>query len=87
MYELGLIFYNCLAEPGREKFKPLVEKYSLLKNMPKTILQHKEHTQLYSESAFKGAPMWTSTKEFEYVENEMEYYLEVASKDQEVDED
>src|SRR5215213_5051365 len=30
-YEIALTFYNCLSEMGREKFKPLVERYALLK--------------------------------------------------------
>jgi len=33
--ELILIFFNCITELGEKKFKPLVEKYSLLKNMPR----------------------------------------------------
>ena len=27
-YEVAAIFYNCLSRNGREKFKPLVEKYA-----------------------------------------------------------
>lgn len=78
VYELGLLFYNCLAELGRDKFKPLIEEYSLFKNMPKSILYTEEHTKLYSESAFKGAPAWTSTRKFESDEEEMSYYFEEA---------
>ena len=37
-YELLWLFYNCLSDNGSEKFKPLVEEYSLLKNMPKNKL-------------------------------------------------
>lgn len=86
VYELGLLFYNCLAELGRDKFKPLIEEYRLFKNMPKSILYSEHHTQLYSESAFKGAPAWTSTRKFESDEEEMSYYFEEASLDQENDE-
>ena len=31
--ELIMVYYNCLSEYGFEKFKPLVEKYHLLKNI------------------------------------------------------
>ncbi|MCD8418536.1 putative phage abortive infection protein [Tenacibaculum finnmarkense genomovar finnmarkense] len=33
-YELLWLFYNCLSSNGIEKFKKLIEKYSLLKNVP-----------------------------------------------------
>ncbi|MFD2556042.1 putative phage abortive infection protein [Sphingobacterium tabacisoli] len=51
-YELVWIFYNCLSENGNEKFKPLVEKYSLLKNMPKDKIHDQNIISLYAESAF-----------------------------------
>lgn len=37
-YELVWIYYNCLYGAGVEKFKPLVEEYSLLKNMRENLL-------------------------------------------------
>jgi hypothetical protein len=47
--QLGL-FYNCLAKPGRMKFKPLVEKYALLENMnPHPIMV--SHLGMYAEGA------------------------------------
>ncbi len=52
--ELGLLFYNCLSDYGNEKFKPLVEKYALLKNMPKRddfLIEHR-HKKFYRRSAF-----------------------------------
>ena len=58
-HELLLLFYNCLSPNGNEKFKPLVEKYSLLENMPEDELLDKklklpyEHKNLYKEIAFK----------------------------------
>lgn len=52
-YESTLLFYNCITDLGSEKFKPLVEKYSLLKNMPKDLLLEKEHRALYSENTYK----------------------------------
>lgn len=33
-HELALLFYNCLSDVG-DKFKPLVEEFALLKNLPK----------------------------------------------------
>lgn len=33
-YELALLFLNCLSDIGIEKFKPLVEKYSLFEHLP-----------------------------------------------------
>jgi hypothetical protein len=53
-YELTLLFYNCLSNLGKEKFKPLIEKYSLLKNMPtKLLLNTDEHLPFYNETAYK----------------------------------
>lgn len=37
-YELALLFYNCLGEYGIDFFKPLVEKYSFLKNLDKALV-------------------------------------------------
>ena len=54
-YELALLFYNCLSEVG-EKFKPLVEEFSLLHNMDKSVLVSQEHLQLYDEHAFQRPP-------------------------------
>ncbi|MFG0381995.1 putative phage abortive infection protein [Pseudomonas sp. zbq_18] len=53
-HELLLLFYNCLTEMGQEKFKPLVEKYSLLKTVPLEHLLNPEHKFLYSDSAYKS---------------------------------
>lgn len=50
--EVVILFYNCLSSLGREKFKPLVEKYSLLKHLPADRLVHVDHKNFYEESAF-----------------------------------
>ncbi|MCF6189785.1 MAG: putative phage abortive infection protein [Cocleimonas sp.] len=54
-YELPLVFYNCLSDEG-EKFKPLIEKYSLLKFLPQDkeflIFRGKE-LEFYKYSAYK----------------------------------
>lgn len=54
--ELQLLFYNCLSQFGRGKFKPLIEKYHFLQNMPKkTLINKEDHIKLYDSSAF-GRP-------------------------------
>jgi hypothetical protein len=50
-YELFILFYNCLSKMG-EKFKDLVEEFSILKTMPKHFIEHKEHKDLFEETAF-----------------------------------
>ncbi|MCU0346834.1 MAG: putative phage abortive infection protein [Saprospiraceae bacterium] len=50
-YELLWLFYNCLSSNGVEKFKPLVEKYALFKNLPKDKLME-VHEELYAKSAY-----------------------------------
>jgi hypothetical protein len=53
-YELAWLFYNCLSSNGIEKFKPLIEKYSLLKNLPDNlIIDVKNHKNLYYNFAFE----------------------------------
>jgi hypothetical protein len=55
--ELLLLFYNCASPPGRErdgkeKFRPLVEKYALLKNMPEKDLIDPSHKGWYEAAAY-----------------------------------
>lgn len=58
-YELLLLFYNCLSEYGNKKAKPLIEKYSLFKNLPIDSLidiapyKKEDHIALYSKEAFE----------------------------------
>lgn len=52
-YEVAAIFYNCLTSNGREKFKPLVEKYALFDNIDEKILGSKKDLSLFEESAYK----------------------------------
>lgn len=49
--ETQLLFYNCLWDIGRRKFKPLVEKYALLEHLPE--LRYPDHKSLFEPSAFK----------------------------------
>lgn len=56
-YEHVLLFYNCLSDMGYEKFKPLVEEFALLENMPQDLLlSPSTHWPLYSPSAYGGGP-------------------------------
>ncbi|MBL8889707.1 MAG: putative phage abortive infection protein [Planctomycetaceae bacterium] len=50
--EIVLLFYNGLHRNGREKFKPLIEMYGLLKNISRPEAYRKH--QAYCESAFAG---------------------------------
>ncbi len=53
-YELALLFYNCLSE--REKnFKPLVEKYALLKNIDFNLLANKNLSDVLEKLYENGA--------------------------------
>lgn len=59
-YEVLLLFYNCLSEYGHEKFKPLLEKYSLLEHLPNKLLSDilrtpTNHRSMYDPSALKGS--------------------------------
>jgi len=51
-YEHLLLFYNCLSDLGSRKFKPLVEEFELLENMPENELIEGFHKRYYSEEAF-----------------------------------
>lgn len=52
-HELKVLFYNCLSSMGRKKFKPLVEKYSLLKHFDiESCFHGVADKELYSLSAF-----------------------------------
>ncbi len=51
-YEQILIFYNCLHENGNEKFKPLIEKYALFKNIDSSLLVNQEHVKEYENGAY-----------------------------------
>lgn len=50
--ELVLIFYNCLYKLGYEKFKPLVEEFSIFDNLPLNLLLRPEHKEFYKSDAF-----------------------------------
>jgi hypothetical protein len=51
-YELAWLFYNCISENGIEKFKPLVERYSILKNMNFDLIINNDDLLEYEPNAF-----------------------------------
>lgn len=72
-YELAWIYYNGLSDYGKNKLKPLIEKYALLKNLREDILANsKEYTDYISEygCSSKGFP-----------ENEYEFFQTINSGD------
>ena len=68
-YEVVWLYYNCLAGPGFEKFKPLVEKYALLKNIREELLGVSNELRFYA-----GTITYRSIEDFgEY--NDYQFYL------------
>lgn len=61
-YELALLFYNGLSSFGA-KFKPLMEKYKLLDNLPLDLLIYSEHHDLYHDA-------WGDNPSIQYVRKE-----------------
>ncbi len=54
-YELAILFYNCLSDVGNEKFKPLIEKYTLLKALPKSLIhQFKDLESCFEANAYSN---------------------------------
>ena len=52
-YEVVLLFYSCLSDFGRAKFKPLLEEFALLEALPRALLINStEHLLLYEAGAF-----------------------------------
>jgi hypothetical protein len=51
-YEQILIFYNCLHNNGVEKFKPLIEKYALFKNIDRSLIINQDHLEAYKKGAY-----------------------------------
>jgi len=47
-YELVIVFYNSLTNYGNLKFKPLIEKYNILKNINiETLIDEEKHIEYY----------------------------------------
>ncbi|GGF00505.1 Putative phage abortive infection protein [Chishuiella changwenlii] len=47
-----LLFYNCLHKNGREKFKPLIEKYTLFNNIDSNLLINDKIKNSYDKKAY-----------------------------------
>ena len=55
-FEVALLFYTCLSERGEKKFKPLIERYAMLKMLPREELLDPAHVDLYEVNAFGSGP-------------------------------
>ncbi len=53
-FEQILLFYNCLHGNGKEKFKPLIEKYALFKNIDGNLLLNKKNKDEYEKGAYEN---------------------------------
>jgi len=51
--EQTLLLYNCLHENGKEKFKPLAEKYSFFQNINLSLLNNNNIINKFDKSAFE----------------------------------
>ncbi|MBV7459726.1 MULTISPECIES: putative phage abortive infection protein [unclassified Acidovorax] len=51
-YELLILFYNCLHSNGHQRFKPLIEKYSIFNNLPSDLLLDSTHRDFYLPTAY-----------------------------------
>lgn len=51
VYELLLLFYNCISSYGSTKHKPLLVEYSMFKNLKHPLLSFGDHS-LYNSKAF-----------------------------------
>jgi len=55
-FEHILLHYNGLSDYGRKRFKPLIERYSLLEGMNPTLLVNSNERSSYSKEAFGNYP-------------------------------
>ncbi len=53
--ELVCIFYNCVSRHGREKFKPLAERFSLFDNLDPGQLHRGQHANHMAPRAFRSS--------------------------------
>lgn len=51
-YEQILLFYNCLHDNGRDKFKPYIEKYAVFKNIDDSLIINEDHFGEYDKAAY-----------------------------------
>jgi len=58
--ELLLLFYHSLSDIDGQRLIPLIEKYALLKSLPKDrLLNRQAHESLFKDSAYRD--VWTVT--------------------------
>lgn len=88
-YELVWIYYNCLSSYGNTKFKNLIEKYSLLKNLRTDLLTYSkeyndslDNNEIYKKNKFpeNDYEFYLHTKEKNI--NEEKYYLSASIRDE-----
>lgn len=53
-FELVVIYYNCAFGEGRGKFKPLIERYSMLEHLDVHLLFNVDWHHHYEKGAFGG---------------------------------
>jgi len=53
-YEQVILFYNCLHQNGVKKFKPLIEKYAVFKNIDENLLLNFSHIDDAYEPTARG---------------------------------
>jgi len=83
-YELVWLYYNCLTSVGNEKFKPLIERYSILKNLRVellTLCRENQSKLLESDKAQQLKNSDFSHKDYEFFltkekNNKSAYYIE-----------
>lgn len=46
-YELVMLFYNCLSQNGKSKFKPLIETFAIFNNLRIDLLEENRDQKLY----------------------------------------
>lgn len=78
-YELYWIYYHCLSNDGNVKFKPLVEKYSLLKNINTRGLVRSKDCEEYRIKNNPNLPdMISNIRKFPF--NDYEFFLSTVKE-------
>lgn len=77
--ELLMLYYNGLSEFGRDKLKPLMEKYAILNNMDRfSLSMSKEYIEKISGAAVDQSKM---IQDFNITGRDFEYYLTEEKND------
>lgn len=79
-YELVLLYYNGLSVNGREKLKPLLEKYSMLNNLNIDLLAlSKENIDFFKKNGNKD--FYSFQRKYNYELSDFYFYLTEESND------